>query len=222
MLKYHYKRCKMKDDDVRRLENQLNKDVTIDPYASVCRFCNKNYFNRGNLRRHDVVCKSKREYKNALLKENDATTTIDWNDRRGMMELLERIVPLNSIKHYTRTGNVAVSLGDIARKYYEHNDSVRCTNLKSNTVRCRENGRFISRDADYVNTHNIEPIIHRVQDASDGGVMVPNIDEYNRLDKITRKDANALTRDDRVFLRKVLDEQKRATHRTTAHYDIKK
>lgn len=141
--------------------------------------------------------------------------TMDWNDREAMMELLEQIIPLDSIKHYTRTGDVAVSLGDIARKYYEHTDSVRCTNLKTNTVKCRENGKFITRDADYVNAHNIETMIHRVQDASDEGVLVPNIDEYGRLDGLIRQDIGALSRDERGFLKKVFDEQKRASHRVT-------
>lgn len=140
---------------------------------------------------------------------------MDWNDRKAMVELLEQIIPLDSIKYYTRSGDVAVSLGDIARKYYEHNDSVQCTNLKTNTVKCRENGKFISRDADYVNTHNIEPMIHRVQDANEDGVLVPNINDYDRLDNLTSKVADALTRDERAFFRKVLDEQKRATHRMT-------
>ena len=246
----HEKTCKMKEDDVRQLENQLEKDVSLEPDTNVCRFCNKNFFNRRNLKRHDGVCKSKKEYKNALMEEIDARTTtinnttnnttnnnttnnnttnnnttnnnttinifnntMDWNDTRAMVELLEQIIPLESIKYYTRTGDVAVSLGDIARKYYEHNDSVQCTNLKTNTVKCRENGKFISRDADYVNTQNIEPMIHRVQDATYDGVLVPNIDDYDKLDRLTRQDK--LTKEERSFLRKVLDEQKRAMHRTT-------
>lgn len=243
-LKRHERICKMKDDNVRQLENQLKKNISIEPDSVVCRFCKNNYYNRCNLKRHENVCKSKEAYKNMLMEEMDAKTTtnnitnnnttnnttnnnttnnhttinniifnktMDWNDTKAMVELLEQIIPTDSIKYYTRTGDIAVSLGDIARKYYEHNDSVQCTNLKTNTVKCRENGKFISRDADYVNAHNIEPMIHKVQDANYEGVSVPNIADYNRLDNLTRQDK--LTRDDRVFLRKVLDEQKRAMHR---------
>ena len=65
----HDRTCKMKEDDVRQLENQLEKDVSLEPDTNVCRFCNKNFFNRGNLKRHDGVCKSKKEYKNALMEE---------------------------------------------------------------------------------------------------------------------------------------------------------
>ena len=253
-FRIHKDVCNMMKDSVRQLEIQLCRDVVIEPESKTCRFCEKDFYNRRNMKRHDSVCKSKNEYRQMLMEEmeakgltinnttnnnnshnttnnttNNNTTnnnntminnvifnnTMDWNDREAMMELLEQIIPLDSIKHYTRTGDVAVSLGDIARKYYEHTDSVRCTNLKTNTVRCRENGKFITRDADYVNAHNIETMIHRVQDASDEGVLVPNIDEYGRLDGLIRQDIGALSRDERGFLKKVFDEQKRASHRVT-------
>ena len=53
-------------------------------------------------------------------------------------------------------------------------------------MKCRENGKFISRDEDYVNTHNLEPMIHRVQDAKNDGVLVPNIYDYKKLDNLRR------------------------------------
>jgi hypothetical protein len=65
----HDRTCKMKEDDVRQLEMQLEKDVSLEPDTNVCRFCNKNFFNRRNMKRHDGVCKSKKEYKNVLMEE---------------------------------------------------------------------------------------------------------------------------------------------------------
>lgn len=229
-LRTHAERCGMMNDAVRILEIKLSKDVSLNPTSTRCRFCKKNFARMDNLRRHDERCKEKEKYRIRLLKVtrggrcmpgrlNISVTNnvifnnnMDWNDMHAMRKLLDQLIPLGDIKKYTKTGNVAMSLGDIARVYYSHNDSIEYSNIKSKTMKCRENGVFVSRDADYVNIHNIEPMIHRVQDADDVGHEIPNIDDYGRLDRLTRLDDKMLTREDREFIRMVLDEQKRATH----------
>ena len=68
-LKRHIPSCKMKDDDIRQLEDKLKKNVTLDPNGKTCRFCGKEYYNRRNMTRHYSVCKSKEEYKRKLMEE---------------------------------------------------------------------------------------------------------------------------------------------------------
>jgi hypothetical protein len=79
-LRSHNESCKMKDDEVRQLEMELNKEVVLDPKSKICRFCDKELFNVQTLHRHDKTCKMKQEYKERLLKElnrhqQHATTT---------------------------------------------------------------------------------------------------------------------------------------------------
>lgn len=223
-LRSHEQVCKLKDDKVRRLEIQLNKNVCLDPDSKKCRFCDTTLYNVNSLRRHDKICKYKDQYMMNLAEEcrpmsvnitvNNTTinNTIDWNDLRGMRELLEQLLTPEQIQNMTRTGDVAISLGNIARVYYSHTDSVVCTNLRSNIMRCRENGTVVSHNADYVSSCNIEPMIHRVQDTDDMGHKIPNIDEYHMLDRLTRVSHMSLSKEQKIFLKNVMDEQKNATY----------
>lgn len=230
-LQTHKKICKMQDDNVRKLEMKLCKMVVLDPNSKTCRFCARSFFNLNNLHRHDKVCKEKETYRLSLLKENKATSTagipssttiqnitvninnsIDWNDSMGMREILVQLLPPEKVIRLTRNGDVANSLGNIARVFYSHTDSVICTNLRSNILKCRENGIIVSKNADFVSSQNIEPMIHRVQETDELGLKIPNIDEYNRLDRLTRIPYSDLTKEQKILLRNVLDEQKAATY----------
>ena len=225
-LQNHERLCKLKEDAVRKLEIRLNKKVSLDPESRRCRFCDITLFNVNSLRRHDALCKHKEQYRLVLLSEfppipvtiqnitfnTTINNTIDWNDSKSMRELLERLLTPEQIQRMTRTGDVAISLGNIARVYYSHTDSVVCTNLRSNMMRCRENGTIVSHNADYVSYHNIEPIIHRVQDTDELGHKIPNIDDYNMLDQLTRVPVPDLTKNQKIFLKSVMDEQKNASY----------
>lgn len=223
-LNTHRSSCGMRNDIVRVLEMRLSRTVALDPTSTRCRFCDRQFSRVDNLHRHDAACKEKEEYKMELLREIHGERYVpkrsanvvfddamDWNDTRAIRRLLAHLIPLSDIKKYTKTGDVSVSMGDIARMYYTHNDSVDFANTRVKDVRCRENGAFVTRDSDYVIRHVIEPMIHRVQDACDVGIEIPNIDEYGRLDRLLRLDAGHMSREDREFVRKVLEEQRRAT-----------
>jgi hypothetical protein len=222
-LRSHEDGCKFRCDDVRKLEIDLRKNVVIDPSSRKCRFCDRTLSDIKSLRRHHKICKHREQYRMSLLEECRPVTTttinnitvntfIDWNDLRGMRELLEQLLSPEQIQRMTRSGDVAISLGNIARVYYSHTDSVVCTNLRSNTLKCRENGIVVSHNADYVNSYNIEPMIHRVQDTDELGHKIPNIDEYNKLDQLTRTPVPKLTKEQKMFLKSVMEEQKNATY----------
>jgi hypothetical protein len=68
-LTTHVDKCKMKDDEVRNLEIQLNKKVILDPKSYTCRFCKKELCSIQTLHKHDAICEAKQEYKELLMKE---------------------------------------------------------------------------------------------------------------------------------------------------------
>ena len=214
-LHKHESNCKLSEDKVRMLEMFLCKNVELYPESRRCRFCDKTFFDIKNLHRHDKTCKNKEQYNATLLKEcrmKENVMNTDWNDLKGMYKLMDYIMTPEQIQDMTKTGDVAVSLSNIARTYYSYTCSVICTNVRSNTVQCKENGTFVCHNVEYVSLHNIEPMIHKVQDTKVIGYNILNIDEYNRLDQITRIPSLELTKEQKVLLKRVMDEQKNAAY----------
>jgi hypothetical protein len=76
--------CKLKNDPIRLLEIKLNIKIEIPDNECECRFCNKEFSRIDSLHRHTITCKSRKEYLENLLKQNNKkiinnNTTTDNN-----------------------------------------------------------------------------------------------------------------------------------------------
>ena len=58
--------CKQKADDVRYLEIELDLKIDIDIHSKQCRFCFKDFSQKGHCTRHLTTCPAKQEYKEML------------------------------------------------------------------------------------------------------------------------------------------------------------
>ena len=64
ILRKHLKTCKMKNNEIRKLEIETNMIPTQT--TTICKYCSKNYSKSGNLGRHSKTCKLKDEYREHL------------------------------------------------------------------------------------------------------------------------------------------------------------
>jgi len=196
-LKSHMEICKMKDDEVRKLEMELNKEVILDPRSNMCRFCNKEYLNVRNLHRHDKICKAKEEYKEELLKElnthkqpsatttnnNNITINIDnhidnsHNINNNSMNIMnydhdyEHITIDNIIKclkiSKEKREDAIASLGRFIRESDKNDRSVIVSNLRCKNVKAYEDGQYVTKDARTVIANRGQEAAYRLDSAKE-------------------------------------------------------
>lgn len=65
-LERHMKTCRMKDDDIRRLEMQLNKQYAPTD-SNVCRFCKAAFSKSCHAKRHMALCRERDAYRELLV-----------------------------------------------------------------------------------------------------------------------------------------------------------
>jgi hypothetical protein len=69
-------KCKMRHDEVRKLEIDLKKKVVLDPNSKTCRFCHKDFSVLHSLHKHDKICRKKIEYRETLVKSKESRQKI--------------------------------------------------------------------------------------------------------------------------------------------------
>ena len=191
-LKEHKNRCKMKDDEVRKLEMQLCKEVVLDPKSNKCRFCDISFGRIWSLHRHDKTCNRKEEYKERLLKElnthqsssatttnnNNITINIDnSNNINNTMNIMnydhdyehitiENIIKCLKISKEKREDAIA-SLGRFIRESDKNDGSVIVSNLRCKNVKAFEDGQYVTKDARTVIANRGQEAAYRLDSAKE-------------------------------------------------------
>jgi len=183
-LKEHEGKCHLRDDHVRKLEIQLNKEITL-PNDNTCRFCLKSFFNVCSLHRHDKVCKSKNAYYDKLLKEIPSTQTVsrgnitinindNSNNTTNILNYdhdyehvpLEQIIRCLQISKEKREDCVS-SLGRFIRDTGKDDKSIIVTNLRGKSVKAYEDGKYVTKEAVKALSHRGQEAAYRLDSAKD-------------------------------------------------------
>lgn len=182
----HEDGCKMKYDDIRMLEIELDKNVKFDHDSVSCRFCHNGFCNVKSRRRHEVTCREKLEYKKRLLNERSSrerrqapsniTINIDnsTNNNLNIMNYdhdyshvsIEDILRCLKISKEKREDAIS-SLGRFIRYNDKNDKSIIVTNMRGKMVKAFEDGQYVSKDARYVISHRGQEAAYRLDSAKE-------------------------------------------------------
>lgn len=179
----HTTKCHMKNDAVRMMEIQLKKNVFLNPESHKCRFCNKECMRIDNLKRHEMICKSKENYRRQLINEiensshgnitiNNYTTNITNNnlimnyDHDYAHISLDQIIKCLQVSKEKRE-NALASLGRFIRDTGSNDKSIILSNMRSKTVKAYEDGKYVTKDARHVISHRGQEAAYRLDSAKD-------------------------------------------------------
>jgi hypothetical protein len=157
----HQEVCKFKEDPIRLLEIN-NKVSPREPNSKTeCRFCNNDYSNVNNLRRHLIICKDRKEYHSQLLAQqeqkqviqniqtqnnNTNNGTINYNnDNRTIINVFGQ----ESLEH-VQTEKLIQFLRDLSKEYNKREvylSAGEFINLVNQYIReIPENDNFVIKD----------------------------------------------------------------------------
>jgi hypothetical protein len=186
----HKEKCLLKNDCVRLLEIQLNKNVVLDFNSTVCRFCNKNFGRKDSLHRHDNNCKYKKQYRTSLLNDvertipkgnitinnyttnNTVNNTVTNNlnimnyDHDYAHVTIDDIIKCLKISKEKREDAIQ-SLGRFIRNSDINDKSLIVTNLRGKSVKAYEDGKYVTKDAKHAISHRGQEAAYRLDSAKD-------------------------------------------------------
>jgi hypothetical protein len=182
----HEGTCKMKYDDIRMLEIELDKKVKFDHESVSCRFCHNGFCNVKSRRRHEVTCREKLEYKQKLLNER-SSRVLQNNSRKLVFNIDNSAIIDHNIMNYEHNYS-HVSIEDILKclklsteknedvlsslvrfiRYVDKNDkSIIVTNMRGKMVKAFEDGQYVSKDARHAISHRGQEAAYRLDSAKD-------------------------------------------------------
>jgi hypothetical protein len=155
-LRLHGERCKLKEDPVRCMEIELNKNVNRWS-KNECRFCDYKSIYTRHVTRHLTSCKKRKEYKAALEAE------LQIKNKSTHESKVTNNITHNNVTNVNVTNNMTNNINIIVNPLGQENYSyITCNQIMSLCKKTRSDEEFFAKTLTMIHAHPKHPENHNI------------------------------------------------------------